>query len=328
MAWVKGGDGAGKSRRVLRAGHGGFLRKKGPTASPQQERSTIFGFVSLCVSWSAGEYTDLFIPEYTVQDVAGPEAAWMVKAAIKAGFFGPRERDKEGDWGWPVIDNGDHLFHVRSLDEVTQDRDRRNHNRRDAAANIAIYARDGDDCRYCLRSVTPWVQRGGDHQTARSRTLDRVDPADPSTDRVVACRLCNSEKGDRTPAEWAAEGGRLLTPPPDDPRFHATTVETFVSVFTKLYGDLDQLPAAVRVAHEEQSKAKAKPASKVKQATVGVPEQVPPGRVGSSALLGSALDGSGPSPAAGLAPVPAPRDDGGNVRRLPVRDDNGTPEAG
>lgn len=328
MAWLRGDDGAGKNRRVLRAGFGRFLKRKpkdgGPTGSPQQERCTVYGFVSLCASWSAYDYSDLFVPYFVAYEVAGPDTDWLVEAAITAGLFAAEKTtDAQGDEGWqiPEVDN---LFHVRTREEVQQDRDRRNANS-PLVGKMAVYARDGDTCRYCLRSVTPWVGQGGDQTTTRSRTLDHVDPADPDTDRVVACRGCNSAKGDKSAEEWAEAGGYTLQPPPEQPRFHPRTVAKFAEknqlAMLPEYARRDLVPAvegskANQEANQEQTSEQAKAHAEQgnDQATAGVREQAPPGRVGSPALVWPAQVGSDQ-----VGPGPGPAD----VRPLrPVRDDD------
>lgn len=64
-------------------------------------------------------------------------------------------------------------------------------------------------CYYCgmdlhHRGLTPWSDRTRDHKIPRSR-----GGTDDPTNLVLACRSCNSEKGTRTPEEWAAAGRSL-----------------------------------------------------------------------------------------------------------------------
>jgi len=73
----------------------------------------------------------------------------------------------------------------------------------------AIRDRDGDQCRYCRRTVN-WRDRRG----PAGGTYDHVVPvtqggADDLENIVVACKGCNSAKGARTPAE----AGMELVPP-------------------------------------------------------------------------------------------------------------------
>lgn len=275
---------------MLRAGAGGFIKKA--TGSPQHERVAVFGFVALCVAWSAGEYTDLFIPDYVAADVAGPgDVGWLVKAAQKAGLLGGKTVDDTGDTGWFVPDS-DNLFHVRTLDEVQADRDRRQANR-DLYANMLVFARDGDTCRYCLRSVSPWMLKGGDNMSARARTIDHVDPTDPDTERVVACRSCNSAKNDRPLDEWVAVGGHGLKPAPEVPRFNPKTIAAFLAK-----GGEHLLPPHVlaeatsdQPPKQSESKATSDQRASDERPTGEVSEQA--ARVGSGASVGLGLVGSG-----------------------------------
>lgn len=65
---------------------------------------------------------------------------------------------------------------------------------RDSDLRRAIRERDGDVCRYCGIEVS-WSDRRGPH----GGTYDHVDPDGPNTleNLVVACRGCNSSKGNR-----------------------------------------------------------------------------------------------------------------------------------
>lgn len=83
----------------------------------------------------------------------------------------------------------------------------------------AIIDRDGEHCRYCAIRVD-FRARVGPH----AGTYDHVDPdarTGPLADGndfdnvVVCCAPCNSDKNNRTPKEWAADGGRLLLAAPD-----------------------------------------------------------------------------------------------------------------
>lgn len=81
----------------------------------------------------------------------------------------------------------------------------------------AIQKRDGDHCRYCGCQVN-WRDRSSD----RGATYDHLDPnlfepnfGNTMDNVVVACRGCNGQKRDRTPAEWLADGGLALRPAPD-----------------------------------------------------------------------------------------------------------------
>lgn len=69
---------------------------------------------------------------------------------------------------------------------------------RDSGLRQSIRQRDGDECRYCGRTVE-WKDRKGE----RGGTYDHVDPCVGNTleNLVVCCRGCNSRKGRRTPGQ-------------------------------------------------------------------------------------------------------------------------------
>lgn len=72
---------------------------------------------------------------------------------------------------------------------------------RDTELQRALIERDRGRCRYCDRRVT-MGKRG-----ASGGTFDHVNPWGENTleNLVVACRPCNTKKGDRTPAEAGME---------------------------------------------------------------------------------------------------------------------------
>ena len=68
-----------------------------------------------------------------------------------------------------------------------------------------IYDRDGGHCRYCGAVLSRNDGWHVDHVIPRSQGGGESDG-----NLALACRDGNLSKGDRTPAEWAAAGGRLL----------------------------------------------------------------------------------------------------------------------
>lgn len=69
---------------------------------------------------------------------------------------------------------------------------------RNVALRTAIRERDGDRCRYC-GVVVAW----SDRRSPAGGTYDHVNPIGENSleNLVVACRSCNSKKGDRTPQQ-------------------------------------------------------------------------------------------------------------------------------
>lgn len=89
---------------------------------------------------------------------------------------------------------------------------------RDLPLRTVIRERDGDECRYCGVPVV-WQDR----RSGLGGTYDHVDPDGPNAawNLVVACRACNSRKGDQTPEA----AGMTLRPEPtsDQPRINSTS---------------------------------------------------------------------------------------------------------
>ncbi len=204
MPWLRIDDTAQDDPKVLRCGF------------------EVFGFVALCAAWAAGKVgkiDDGFVPEAMAMRIAGTRWEEMSKAAIKAGLFSKPTRSAFGDRGW-LIDQSDELLHMRTWLEVKTDREKDKATRQ-SGAKADVRLRDGDQCRYCSRTVN-WNDRRG----TRGGTYDHPDPADRDT-FVVACGGCNRSKKDRTVAEWEAAGGMPLLPPPDRPLIGPVTAEQF-----------------------------------------------------------------------------------------------------
>lgn len=104
-------------------------------------------------------------------------------------------------------------------DQIARNRDLR---RRKIRANKALVAelrtRHRDRCAYC-DVLTVWIEQNPDRKSKSIGEIDHVDPFGPDyspSNLVVACKGCNADKKERTPAEWAAKGGRLLLRPIDE----------------------------------------------------------------------------------------------------------------
>jgi len=103
----------------------------------------------------------------------------------------------------------DYLTHQRSKDEIKEQSSfdaRRAAMRKDPTLRAALHERDCDHCRYCDRAVS-WTDR----RSPAGATYDHVIPRGPETidNLVVACRRCNTRKGNRTPEQAGME---LLVP--------------------------------------------------------------------------------------------------------------------
>lgn len=220
MAWTRTDDTTLLHPKVLRAGRGGDDRMV----------NEVYGFVARCCTWSGGLLTDGFIPVEIAQVASPTRWELLTKAAVKADML-RRRRGPDGDWGWTVVME-DQLFHVRSKAEVLKDREASRRLTRVQAIAREVRLRDGDQCRYCAKTVT----FEGDRRSNRAGTYDHRIPPDQGGEEtvenvVVACGACNRAKADRTPDE----AGMTLRPAPDEP---------YYSAFTRSWLELDPRPAA------------------------------------------------------------------------------------
>lgn len=86
-----------------------------------------------------------------------------------------------------------------------------------------VRRRDRDECQFC-GIVTRWDDVGQDRRSKDLGELDHVNPFAGDTvealndpgNLVVACKGCNGDKKQRTPAQWHAAGGFLLRRPIPD----------------------------------------------------------------------------------------------------------------
>jgi hypothetical protein len=186
MPWLRIDDTAPDDPKVLRAGH------------------EVFGFAVLCAAWSAGKIgkiEDAFVPDYVAQRIAPGVWDELARQATRAGLFSKPCRSR-GERGW-FVDQTDQLLHMRTNDEVQADREKSRATRQ-AGPTRDVRLRDGDQCRYCGKTVN-WADR----VSGRGGTYDHPDPTDRDT-FVVACFACNREKSNRTPQQ----AGMPLLPVP------------------------------------------------------------------------------------------------------------------
>lgn len=213
MSWVRIGDTAHSDRKLLRAQHQ-FGEVRG---------LAVWGFTTALASWSAQHTLDGWVSESQARKLGGADDyVQLVKQAQTCGFLarGGRVKGPDGERGWLVVNDDPELLHIRTREEVERDRNKTAATRQVEPKRL-VRLRDGDQCRYCAKTVS-WRDR----VSARGGTYDHPEPADRDT-FVVACFGCNRTKGDRTAEQWHADGGHQLQPPPDQPLIGADTAAQF-----------------------------------------------------------------------------------------------------
>lgn len=172
----------------------------------------LFGLALRCATRAAQYERDYEVADNIVAELAGPN--WRTRAfqVARAGYW---TRNATED-GWTLLDDAEHLFHIRKKSELDWERARK----RDISNPrliIAVRLRDGDGCRYC-GAIVQWNARRG----SRAGTYDHLRPGQPAhtpEDLVVACAGCNGRRGaDLDPGAWP------LRPAPAGPHYGDLTV--------------------------------------------------------------------------------------------------------
>lgn len=209
MAWWRGGDTAHSHRKVLRA-----------MAKDPVRGAAVWGTVTLSLSWSTQESQDWWVSESFVRRTFGPAGLTLMRDGQAAGLVLPGRHRRGGENGWLIDDTDPDLLHIRTREEVERDREKSRVTRQ-VEPTREVRLRDGDQCRYCGKTVSY-----RDRSSGRAGTYDHPDPADRDV-FVVACKACNTWKYGRTVQEWVDAGGLELLPPPDHPLIGAHTAEQF-----------------------------------------------------------------------------------------------------
>lgn len=165
------------------------------------------------VSISAAHATDYLVGYGAVSQVAPGREKIVIENLCAAGLL----FREEGPGGRPMLRIVDDptLFHIRLKEEMELDR-RRAKDKRNPELLITVRVRDGDQCRWCGKTVD-WRDR----RSARSATYDSLNGHKASTPEtlVVACQACNSKRG-------AGEVLELRDPPtPAEVYYTAASIE-------------------------------------------------------------------------------------------------------
>jgi len=209
MAWGRFGDTSHSHRKLMRA-----------MARDPVRGAAVWGAVTLCLSWSTQESQDWWVSESFVLAKWGDKGPELMRDAQACGLVKRGRTRRHGENGWLIDDSDPELLHIRTKEEVDRDREKSRATRqKDATREVRL--RDGDQCRYCGKTVD-WTDR----VSARRGTYDHPDPATRDV-FVVACGECNNAKYNRTAEQWAADGGRKLLPPPDEPYIGKVTAQRY-----------------------------------------------------------------------------------------------------
>ena len=200
-------------------------------------------FIAMATS-SAAHLTDYVVEPGLVGVLAPGREKLLLDLLRGATLVESFKDEEEGRWLYRLT-NDSEFVHMRSRAEVEIDRDR-SRDRRNPELTIPVRVRDGDQCRWCGRSV-----KFADHKSRRGGTIDSLNAHKESTVEtlVVACRGCNSDRKDGKP-------GFNLRPAPYTPHYEDSTIE-FINghAWSKANGvhiekaqtELELKPAAARV---------------------------------------------------------------------------------
>lgn len=180
MPWGRFGDGTATYPVVLRGGS--------VAGADSRTRWELLGFAIALASVSAYHTTDYVVERGMVDLLGGMDADRLIKQMCEAGYLS--ETVVGGRPGWKLL-NDPKFIHLRLKEEIEWDRQRKADNGR-SDLTLEVQRRDGSACRRCGRSVS-WSDRVG----GRGATYDHlVKPARGPDDLTVACRSCNSSRGE------------------------------------------------------------------------------------------------------------------------------------
>ncbi|OKX85161.1 HNH endonuclease, partial [Corynebacterium glutamicum] len=184
MAWLRIGDNAATHPFMAR-----LLSSTGAQCPDHAVKNEAFGVLTQLAAISAGHLTDGVIETGMLSQIAPGREAEILDVLVAAGLA---QRGKEDDRHVILLVLDDEEFiHARGRAEVEIDR-ARSRDKRVPGLYIQVRVRDGDECRWCGRTVS-WTNRSGD----RGGVIDSLNGHQDSTvdTLVVACRGCNSRRG-------------------------------------------------------------------------------------------------------------------------------------
>jgi hypothetical protein len=232
VAWLKSSDTAGHHPIVIAPLTWPVEDLEG--LQPMELASLLFGLANRCALYSAQYTTDYAIADATVALMIGPRWRRWADLAAQAGFW------ERVDGGWMLVDDAEHLFHIRRKAEIDWEKARKT-DVSNPTLTVPVRLRDGDGCRYCGH-IVQWGARRGN----RRGTYDHRSPGVPARspdDLVVACGGCNSTRGANPDlTAWP------LRPAPAEPYYGRETVE-YLGGYGFHVRPSD--PAASRITHRD-----------------------------------------------------------------------------
>ena len=208
MAWLRAGDTAAMDERVLGVAE--------LVDADERAVNEVFGFVMRLFLQAAQQGTDYRVGLGTAM-VLSPRWEVLLEQASRAGLLSLVE--DEGRRVIALIADPD-FMHMRTKESITWENERKA-DTSDLSLILPVRVRDGDACRYCGTVVAFGMRKGN-----RAGTYDHLIPGQRAAgpdQMVVACRGCNSSRGD-------GEGDRgprhtlLPTPSPEQRYFSSATL--------------------------------------------------------------------------------------------------------
>lgn len=177
MAWLRIGDNVSTHPKMS------LLLEQCDFAHALKNES--FGLLVSLSAVSAAHLTDFLVEPGLVAQFAPGREKLLIGTLVSAGLL---ERVKLDDRWLYKLYNDEEFIHMRTKDEVEIDRARKRDSRRPELI-IPVRVRDGDQCRWCGKTVS-WEDR----KSARAATIDSLTGHRESTvdTLVVACNGCNS----------------------------------------------------------------------------------------------------------------------------------------
>uniref|UniRef100_UPI003C6C9B6B HNH endonuclease n=1 Tax=Corynebacterium pyruviciproducens TaxID=598660 RepID=UPI003C6C9B6B len=233
MAWLRVGDNI--------ATHPLMSRLTEACKYDHALKNEVFGLFIALASVSACHLTDYVVEPGLVGQFAPGRERVLMDVLRSAGLV-ENVRTVEADrvrWLYKLTNDPD-FVHMRSKKEVEIDRSRKRDSR-NPQLQIPVRVRDGDQCRFCGKTVN-----FADHRSARGGTIDSLNHHQDSTvdDLVVACRACNAGR-EQNP------DGYELRPAPADPWYSPATVRWInthkwsIANGIHVEGDQSELPVVV-----------------------------------------------------------------------------------